>query len=198
MYPIIKNVIYWQASTITEGLSSPLSFMMFILPEAKFTWREKKGCTGKKETFGFLPSVTSSNSAPPGLSVTQLPWQREQTGSRGTDQTRFGAVYSNIYCHPENERNTGVRRQQDWASWVMSVLTKTQGNADTAREASCLIILHDSAIKHVWFFYILTLLACRTRSVLHVWSQWAWTSVMWQLLMWSGHHQESYSHCFVR
>lgn len=46
VYPIIKNVIYWQASTIAEGLSSPLSFMMFILPEAKFTWREKKGCRG--------------------------------------------------------------------------------------------------------------------------------------------------------
>lgn len=66
----------------------------------------------KKEPFGFLASVTSSNPAPLGLSVTQLPWQPEQTGNRGPDQPLFGAVYSNIYCHPENERNTGEQRQQ--------------------------------------------------------------------------------------
>lgn len=113
--------------------------MMFILPQAKFTWRGKKEGKksegGKKEAFGFLASVTSSNPAPLGLSVTQLPWQPEQTGNRGPDQPLFGAVYSNIYCHPENERNTGEQRQQRWVSWVMSVLTKTQGNAAAVRES---------------------------------------------------------------
>lgn len=53
LYPIIKNVIYWQASTITQGLSSPLSFMMFILPEAKFRWREKR-VQGEKRDLWFL------------------------------------------------------------------------------------------------------------------------------------------------
>ncbi len=101
MCPIIKNMIYWQASTITEGLSPPLSVWCSPFQEKKREKRVKK----KKEAFGFLASVTSSNPAPLGLSVTQLPWQPEQTGNRGPDQPRFGAVYSNIYCHPENERN---------------------------------------------------------------------------------------------
>lgn len=66
--PIIKNLIYWQASTITEGLYPPLSALwcssflrLNLLDEEK---RGKKGEGGKKEAFGFLASVTSSNPAP--------------------------------------------------------------------------------------------------------------------------------------
>lgn len=139
MCPIIKHLIYWQASTITEGLSPPLSALwcssflrLNLLDEGK---KGKKGEGGGKEAFGFLPSVTSSNPAPLGLSVTQLPWQPEQTGNRGPDQPHFGTVYSNIYCHPENEHNTGEQRQQCSALWVMSVLTKTQGNVAAVRKS---------------------------------------------------------------
>lgn len=84
---------------------------------------------GREEAFGFLPSVTSSNPAPLGLSVTQLPWQPEQTGNRGPDQLRFGAVYSNIYCHPENERNTGEAA-------MLSVVGNVSFNKDP-RERGC-------------------------------------------------------------
>lgn len=137
---IIKNLIYWLASIISERLSQSVFAVwwhsslpgqnLFDKKNLNNTDREKK--RGPSSWF-LTPSPGLIQLPSFGWSVSQLLWQPEQTGNRRTDQLLFGVIYSNIYSQAENEDDTDSQsRQHHWALWVMSVLTKTLENTNGA------------------------------------------------------------------